>query len=346
MKKIILCTLLLSSFIGFSQITIDMDDLPQPGQEYPRSTGSSSSMNVSETGPNMIWDYSDLARTSNDTLIYNTISQTPVFYQFQFNSQLAPDYKATEARLIADINLGGLIQMTNNYLFSKTETSKWSEVGLGTTISGVPLPTKYDDIKIKLNLPIQYGDQNTDTYNYQITIPAVGTLGQEGTLNYEVDGWGELITPGGTFQTLRVKTTTVKSDTIYINLASLGIRIPSTEITYEWYASNEGFPVLTVTEQLGIVTSTVYLDDPLLSTPTIKTTLVNAVYPNPTYQYLNFDIHPSIESLSIWSITGNPVVPNIDLNSKQIDVSSLTPGTYLIKAASETGIEWKKFVKN
>ncbi len=346
MKKLILSTLILFSISGFSQITIDMDDIPQPGQEYARSTGTSSSMDVSITGPNMTWDYSDLQRNSNDTLIYNTVSQTPIFYQFQFNNPLNPNYLATEAKLTDDIDLAGFITMTNNYLFSKTEISSWSEVGIGTTISGAPLPTKYNDTKIKLYLPITYGDQNTDTYDYEMIIPALGTLGQEGTLTYEVDGWGILITPGGTFQTLRVKTTTVKSDTIFINLASFGLRIPSTEVTYEWYASNEGFPVLTVTEQLGIITSVVYIDDPLLSVNVVEKNLINTVYPNPTDRYLNIDVNKSVKALSIWNSSGSMVLPNIELNAPQIEVSKLSPGIYFVKAESETGVEWMRFIKN
>ncbi|MGB0391271.1 MAG: T9SS type A sorting domain-containing protein, partial [Salibacteraceae bacterium] len=291
-----------------------------------------------------IWDYSDLERTSRDTLIYNTVNETPIFYQFQFNNPISPAYLATEALMIEDIDLGGFVTMSNNFLFSKTENSKWSEIGIGTTVSGIPLPTKYTDIKTKLNLPLNYGDQNSDDYSYEITIPAVGVIGQEGTLNYVVDGWGTLITPGGTFQTLRVKTTTVGSDTIYLNLLSFGLRIPSTEIIYEWYAPNKGFPVLTVTEQLGVISSTVYLDDPTLSVKSL-TQIVSNIYPNPANEILNLEFSSSQTRITICDLAGK-VMQNHPVGTSQINISSLTKGVYLLKTELNGEVEWHKFIKN
>lgn len=344
MKSFFQFLVLIIPFCSFAQITIDKDDLPQAGQSYYRSNGSSSSMDVSLTGPNYTWDYSDLQRNSRDTLIYNTVDQTPIFYQFQFNNPINTDYKATEALYTEDIDLGGFISMTNNYLFSKTETSKWSEVGIGTTVSGLPLPTKYNDIKVKLNLPLNYGDQNSDDYDYEITIPAVGVIGQEGTLTYDVDGWGTLITPGGTFQTLRVKTTTIGSDTIYLNLLSFGLRIPLNETSYEWYASNKGFPVLTVTEQLGIVTSAVYLDDPVNSVGEIGAEAFK-IYPNPVSEFLNIELFNPSFQISIHDINGKEII-QIPKGNKRVDVSFLPTGIYFLKAQNEGGISWRKFIKN
>ncbi|MGB0806226.1 MAG: hypothetical protein ACPGRC_06005, partial [Salibacteraceae bacterium] len=109
MKPFVFLLSILLSLSGTAQITIDKDDLPQPGQNYLRSNGTSSSMDVQITGPNSIWDYSDLERTSRDTLIYNTVNETPIFYQFQFNNPISPAYVATEALMIEDIDLGGFV---------------------------------------------------------------------------------------------------------------------------------------------------------------------------------------------------------------------------------------------
>jgi hypothetical protein len=334
-----------ATFLGFSQITIDMDDLPQPGQEYYRSTGTSQSLDPTMTGGNYTWDYSDLETNGRDTLIYNTISQTPIFYQFQFNNPLSPQYLATEARYTEDLDLGGFIQTTNNYLFSKTTSNSWNEVGIGTTVSGIPLPTKYSNIKTKLNLPITYGDMNTDNYAYLINIPAIGTIGQDGDLSYEVDGWGSLTTPGGTWNTLRVKTTTIKSDTIYINLLSFGIRIPSTEVTYEWYASNEGFPVLTVTEQLGVVSSINYLDDPV-SGVTEYTSLKTRIYPNPVSETIYLQNVLPGSRVSICTITGMEVLNQSSGNLNTINVKSLKQGMYFMKIQKGNQVETHRFIKD
>ena len=186
---------------------------------------------------------------------------------------------------------------------------------------------------------------NTDNYAYLINIPAIGTIGQDGDLSYEVDGWGSLTTPGGTWNTLRVKTTTIKSDTIYINLLSFGIRIPSTEVTYEWYASNEGFPVLTVTEQLGVVSSINYLDDPV-SGVTEYTSLKTRIYPNPVSETIYLQNVLPESRVSICTITGMEVLNQSSGNLNTINVKSLKQGIYFMKIQKGNQVETHRFIKD
>ena len=343
--KILLFAFSIFSITAFGQITINSIDLPQPGQNYYRSNANNPTIDLTETGANYTWDYTDLQRASRDTMRYEEVSQTPLFYQFQFNSPINLPYKATEAKYTPDVSLGGILEMTNNYLFSKNSSTEWTEVGIGTTITNVPVPTKYTDIKVKLKLPLNFNDSNTDDFSYLINLPTFGAMGQDGSLTYTVDGWGILKTPAGSFEVLRVKTEVTKSDTIFIQLMGFGIRIPSNETVYEWYSKGEGFPILTVTEQLGQITSTVFNDDMTLGIEQGTNKLNNNIYPNPVTNLLNLELNNSNYSVTIIDLSGRIVLQPKMLSPNQIDVSLLPKGVYFIKLVNQDANEILQFIK-
>jgi hypothetical protein len=345
MNKITLFIFITLQLNTFSQITIESIDLPQPGQDYYRSTSNNPTIDLTQTGQNFIWDYTNLQPDTRDTMMYHSVSQTPVFYQFLFNNPLDQPYKSTEARKTSDVNIGGFLDMTNNYLFSKNSATEWTEVGIGTTVAGAPIPTKYSDIKIKLNLPLNYLDTHSDDYSYLLTIPTFGAQGQDGTLTYTVDGWGILKTPGGSFQVLRVKTEVVKSDTIFINQLNFGLRIPSNETVYEWYAENEGYPILTVTEQAGRITSAVFTDNLSVGIKTYEVLNQNSVYPNPASSVLNLQLNSVNLNVSIVDISGRIVLQHEKLSPTQVNISDLPNGLYFIKLDNPKTHQVLRFVK-
>jgi len=323
-----------------------MGDLPQAGIDYYRSLGTGNGIDVTETGANYTWDYTSLERTSHDTFRYDQVSQTPVFYQFLFNNPLSSDYYSTEAKSSPDVDIGGFISMTDNYLFSKQTSSYWNEVGIGTTITGLPLPTTYTNIKTKLNLPLNYQSTGTDDYSYLIQIPTLGAVGQDGTLTYEVDGWGTMKLPGGTYDVLRVKTELNKSDTIFLTALGFGLRIPTTEIIYEWYAVGEGYPVLTVnTTLLDVVTGIEFSDNLINGIDNSVELKSNRIFPNPVKNELNLVLTSNDLSVTIIDVSGKVIMSPGQLSPSQIDVSLLPKGLYFIKLENQTNQQILRFIK-
>lgn len=346
MTRLISLAFFLYAFSSLAQVTIESFDLPQPGKSYIRSNSTATNLDLTQTGPNQIWDFRDLVRSSRDTIIFQDVSQTPLFYQIMFNNPLNPPYKASEARKSPDVNIGGFLDLSNNYLFSQNSANTWNEIGIGTTIMGAPIPTQYSDIKTKLNLPLNYNDANSDNYAYLIQVPTFGTIGQSGTLNYVVDGWGILKTPGGTFNVLRVKTDIIKADTVYVNLIGIGTSIPSMETTYEWYTQNEGYPVLSVATQLGTITSVQFADD--LTTSITQQNFViekNSIYPNPVKGLLHLRLTGDDLKITILDISGKVVMQPDQLSPKVLDMSPLPKGIYFIKYTNSHTNEVQQFVK-
>ncbi|MBU3662172.1 MAG: T9SS type A sorting domain-containing protein [Bacteroidetes bacterium] len=72
----------------------------------------------------------------------------------------------------------------------------------------------------------------------------LGSLVQTGTRRTEVDGWGTIITPYGTFECLRVKSEVDGVDSI--SLGATGIPIPNSRTEYYWFGKNQDFPLMEV----------------------------------------------------------------------------------------------------
>ena len=137
---------------------------------------------------------------------------------------------------------------------------------------------------------MNYGNVDSCKYKFQLNIPSIGYLRRRARRVNEVDGWGTLITPFGTFNTLRVKSTTYATDTIYITSLSFGTQIvQQPTVEYKWIGTNSGIPYLTINasaDSIPVVTSVSYRDS-LRQTISIgvKPLASNfsdlAIYPNP-----------------------------------------------------------------
>lgn len=70
------------------------------------------------------------------------------------------------------------------------------------------------------------------------------------------------------------------------------------------------------------------------------------IYPNPVSDVLNIDSASNIKSVKIYDLSGKNVLTEmIDANKPAINVSSLSSGTYVITAETETGLQSAKIIK-
>jgi hypothetical protein len=77
-----------------------------------------------------------------------------------------------------------------------------------------------------------------------------------------------------------------------------------------------------------------------------KNTLSASIYPNPATNVLNINSLETIKSIKIYSLLGQNVLEKISKNIvENIDISSLTSGTYIINIESEGKKYTTKFVK-
>lgn len=89
----------------------------------------------------------------------------------------------------------------------------------------------------------------------------------------------------------------------------------------------------------------VYLDDLILNTPDVATTTI-ASYPNPVENTLFIQSNEIIDSVTIFTVTGQMVSnTTFDQLSNQVDMSQLAKGMYLVQVSSQGKVETLKVIK-
>src|SRR5690606_16795685 len=138
--------------------------------------------------------------------------------------------------------------------------------------------------------PMNYGDQDTSFSSFNVTVPTIGYYKQDQWRYNEVDGWGELILPGNTFQVLRVRSVLQQRDSIHVDQFGFGFATnrPQT-VEYKWLAQGMDQPVLVVTTSGGFNTTARFYYDPAVTTGVAEagTDGGGMIWPNPADDHLN-----------------------------------------------------------
>ena len=244
MKKLLLLVVLALTFVGLNaQISITSSDMPGSGDTLRYSNAIVDSITLSvydTTSTNFTWDFSHLEPTSQGVAAYKSSLQTPyAFFFFGFNK-----YGRKE---IDSIGFGAF-QFKNIYSFYKKTTAKFEAEGIGMTFSGLPLPAYYTDKDEIYQFPLNYGDQDNSTFAFSIGLPTFGTYASQGTRTNTVDGWGQITTPYGTFNCIRVVSDIVAIDSILVT-SGIGFGFPRNQRTYQWLTTGEKIPILEISGQ-------------------------------------------------------------------------------------------------
>ncbi len=351
MKKLyILITIaLISSDWASAQINIDKNDMPLSGQIYPKYTFiDGSATNYATSGANFIWNFSNLISTtiSGDTFV--SVTSAPLVYNISFNSPFDTLHKATVASPQAANSPIATIQMTDVYNFFKVSNSRYTQVGFGAAINGVPMPLKYDFPDVWYNFPLILGDVDSSVSSYSLNIPNLGFFAETKHRHNTVDGWGTLILPHDTFNVMRIKSDLFISDTIFVDTFGIGYRLNRTETEYKWLTKQKGIPVLKVVSRTG--TKTVeYFDTTLYSLGISENNISRLdVFPNPVQNEIFISSTEPINFIEIINQNGQIVYSDkfFDLElQKRISISSLSDGIYILKCYNMGKPSIKKLVK-
>ena len=322
-------------------------------------------INFDTTGANITWDYSILGKDSWGNKKTTTPSASG--YQAAYIAQclasgggfscLTNWNSLTNLGMVDQDSLFALVVTLYDVM---TMTNKTNSHLIGTVkglkikdTSGiiVPLVTEYSNHDTIFNFPLTYLDSGKSygAWGYDLS-PLGQNIQYKTTYNreYQVEGWGKLITPHATYNnTLKVKTTLDQIDSVSYFGTAYGL--PRKTVEYTWYDAAFGLPVMKAEgyEGLGIavINSVTYIDNVYVGTEERELVEFN-LYPNPSSDIISITNSgtPRVDSYKILDIQGRFVQQNRFTNS--ISVSQLETGTYLIQLFSDNelvGIE--KFVK-
>jgi len=332
--------LCLSIGVSEAQITIGLEDMPDAGDTVRYSTAITT-VDMSDTGPDHVWDFSDLASigAGADTMV--TVSSTPLLYQLYFNNVLFyPNYLASFAMRGASIGLQGF-SIDNVFDYYKSNSTGYRDVGFGATINQLPSSVQRTPVDYIYRFPMAYGNIDSSASAFNISVPTLGYYGQSQMRRNEVDGWGTLYLPADTFQVLRVKSRIERADTVHVDQFDLGFAIPEPEtIEYKWIAQGMKEPVLQVTTVGGVPTAVRFVYTPnTTGIRSVGKTEQQNVWPNPASDILHIEGMPQ-GLLQLISADGQ-LVRTIDMghtDATTIDVHALAPGAYLLRSASDGSV--------
>lgn len=222
-------------------------------------------IDLNDIGADMEWNYSTLGSFSQrlDTFV-DPVFGTPLIYNVTFSNIFDMNHFAT----IASRNRFGqfpqsFIAVENVYDFYRETNDFFANVGLGLTINGYPLTSVMEPRDMIWEFPLEYGDEDHSFAQFGVQVPQFGYYGQKISRTNTVDGWGQLTTRYGTFNTLRVTTTLDIIDTISVQGFGFEQNQPTT-FEVKWLAKNVGTALLTVKGQIvfgqQVINSVEYLD--------------------------------------------------------------------------------------
>jgi hypothetical protein len=246
-----------------AQPVITSADCAQGGTTYPFvNTTIVDAGAVDVSGANVVWDFSDLYPTGDAPVTPSPISAASFTAQLVFNSPFNGAYQSsfflpTELPDLSDI-AALPIPLDGFNSFYKTSGSAFAICGIGLSSSGFDLPVEYSDVDELLPLPCTYGSTLNSTGAFDLTID--GVFGYSSTLarTIEADAWGTLILPDGPHEVVRVRTEISGTDVIDIPQIGFPIEIPRTDVIYQWWGDNHGFPLLEVTTLFGFPVTSRY----------------------------------------------------------------------------------------
>ena len=265
MKYLILVFLFFFSLTLYAQVTYTSEDYATAGDQFVLSQANIDpiGLDFSITGENMNWNYSTL--TIQDQREIEALTPGETGYQipyvatctFEGNNPFTCLSQWNELsdfgiRDLESLSLGGFEFSNVVRHFRKT----------GSTLEETILGVQFGTGGVALPLAIEYGDRDT-VYQFPLIYQkkdssygswAVDFTEQGAPFSFsrnlkrvnEVEGWGSLQTPFGTFaNTLKMKTLIRSQDTL--ETQGTAIPIPSTQVVYSWFAPEIAWPVLVAT---------------------------------------------------------------------------------------------------
>ncbi len=232
----------------------------------------------------VIGDFFTLHRDSNSTGVVITppsaVAQTWDFGDLKFNSSSSRDYidpaTTPEATLFPNANLAVDVNGLISYI-EQTPTTL-SIVGLAGDPFGVGLNLSAPFIPSQqiYEIPSTYGTTFNKTYGLTSSIDGSAFMVDSvrvrrvGTINSEMDAFGMITTPTGTYEAIREHKIETTLDSIWVQFfgfETLFQTLTDTIETYSWIAKETKGPIVTVTVEDGELVRTTYTLAPATDAP-------------------------------------------------------------------------------
>lgn len=350
---------LLTIAVANAQIIVTNAAWPKAGDTMKVATDDSPSyVLVPAQATNGNWDFSSLKKDTKENTVF-------------FNANLGANFASfPTSDLYANTGMGEA--------YFNVTTNVFESLGLVGDIGGFgfPLVAKIKPSQIERRNPMKYFDINNNDYSFGATFgagflpdslfsglpikPDSIRFGQSTSRQDVVDSWGKLTIPGGTYDVLREKRTSLNTFKLEVKLPIIGwFDVSSsfggglgadTTVTYSYIANGSAEPIMVLNcNATGDTINSVDFKNNKggvgIFTPNYPVTKLN-VYPNPASSFVKIEclgLDSGESSLSICNILGQSVRQEKAMLSKedyiwQLNLNDMLPGLYFVAIRGKDGL--------
>lgn len=332
MKKITF-TLILSivSLWGFSQITITNANMAPEGTTIIQANDTlpDASIVPGNSGSNQTWDFSAATADYFDTLYTELPSWTPYADSF-------PD---------ANYVLRQTGYGDTTYVFANKNDDYFATLGyVGSLDDSSMMALNIVPQEIIMDFPVAYGNQRNESFYYQKTvasdIPGYDSIRFKTSTSksVEVDGWGTIIMPTGSYNCLRTLTNRTDYDSVWLFAVGNWILVSSDsipEVTFNWYTNEilPGFDLFSMDYTDGMVSNVSFLHSTTVGIQQ-QNNLTATIQPNPVQNNTTLQLSDMVRGeVRLYNQAGMLVnTMAINGTSAMINMESLPAGLYIVMA--------------
>ncbi len=366
MKKFLLAIFVLTACISQAQITLTSANFAQPGDTifYGVDSIRSSSSLGTTNGVNKTWDFSGAGKQTTSESVFSSPLNSPI-----------PAPPGISHVLIEDGDLQNVVFM------SVTQAGVQTVIPNPVPFGGEPF------IYLKsITFPLNYLTRTRDTTISSFVLPAsllqiplFDSVRITLTIKLDVlcDGWGTLKTPTGTYNSLRLKQSTItdfkfegglpnplnptKMIWTPIPISSLPIDVPSNQldVSYIWLSENSKYflaEATMVTDTANVQETFRYQIPRPINSGLFKNKLSlieTQVYPNPAKDVLNIEANLSAKqnyNITLTDINGKVLssfgVIGNQQNKITLPTDNLRDGLYFVRIVGSDSQATVKFSVN
>jgi len=339
MKKNLLSIVFLSlALTSFGQIVITNDDIAPAGTTVfmAYDTIPSAEIVPGDAGADKTWDFSSVVTHDVDTIDLVLPASTPYPGEFP------------------EANFAVALSNDSLFVYMARSDDKLSRTGMAIVLpEDDPMFWHIDPEDILLDFPVSYENSYTENYviDYIIPSPEPGAdsirVKNDIDKETEIDAWGTLIIPMGTFDVLRQRVEEIETDSIFAKIFGSWMFISATvdtSINYTWWTDdvNVGFSLVSidVVPATGDVDGSVSFMNSFPVGVSEKQMVENKTYPNPVSDVLQIEFtEAQTGELTLYNQVGQTVLIQTVSQQKQISLglSSLPKGMYIFQLRNVMG---------
>jgi hypothetical protein len=356
--KLFTIALALSSMNILAQITVTDADLMNVGDIiYQAYDGApASSISLGNAGPNQIWDFSALQVLEYDTTEFIDPLGTP-FGSIHPSANLCIDDDGEYIYINKDVQGLNFVGF-DNFPYPKLLLPLPLIYGVNTNIGPI---TIMDSSMVNSFLP--------DSFAILITQGQAQTIDSikivvESSTEFNVDAFGNVIIPMGSFDALRVKMDDVTSsdyyvyctDTLFFGVGSGWYPMPAVIIpsevevvsSYQWWTNDPLIKFVLVqmgVDSAGNIEEVDFMHSPSPSSVTNLSSNNFNIYPIPATNNLTIEAQNNdFTSLSLVDVIGKVILKKEFTQSTSLDVSSIAKGIYYLNLKTVEGELTKQII--